>query len=437
MRNPGDYEVKCLHPKRVPNSHANSYALEQLGMDIQQAKGWGLDVNKLLRTQWVSCRVCIHCRLIRQYEWKEVLLRHYAWHQEEYGGPAVFLTLTYNNDHLPYTVHKKAGMYTPAQAAKIRKWERYPARSQPEQERRLAFSKEALKEQEPQPTLKRQQLRDFLYTKVQDALGYLPDWFACGEEGENATKRPHMHALLFLRSYEDLSKLRDPVEQFTPDGELITSGFQLWDKCNFERYTVQVVEEDRIFSYVAKDICKSRNDRELVIMEGREPTFTTHSKYLAPTYVDDLVRMALEMKKWLSPIDFELWLTNPLGGLGYIEETRMVKGRWKKVRIKTPPHRKEKALKALAEIRDLNIARKIAIARALDRADKSDATNPDHEDYDPVAFEHFQAEQDIAHAKARRMSANRNAKISRRNRTLGRGPTLEDLALAQEGESDG
>lgn len=91
----------------------------------------------------IPCRQCMHCRLKASQDWQSRIIHESRLHRD-----AIFLTLTYGNDHLP-----------PHGSLSIRDWQLFMKRLRKETKRKLRF-------------------------------------VMCGEYGPT-TLRPHYHAILF------------------------------------------------------------------------------------------------------------------------------------------------------------------------------------------------------------------------------------------------
>lgn len=116
--------VQCTHPVRLPTRPGDA------------------------RGMLVPCGKCVGCRIAHAREWSVRM-----WHEATSWDKVVFVTLTYDDDHVPY--------------------------------------RGTLMKGDLQDFFKRLRIRS-------DPLKY----YACGEYGEN-TSRPHYHAIIFGRGPED------------------------------------------------------------------------------------------------------------------------------------------------------------------------------------------------------------------------------------------
>ena len=101
----------------------------------------------------LGCGKCLACRIQKRKEWSMRL-----WHELAYHDKSVFLTLTYDNNHMP--------------------------------------DNESLRLRDLQLFFKR--LRKSLNKSNSNPIKY----FACGEYG-TSTLRPHYHAIVYGPSYRD------------------------------------------------------------------------------------------------------------------------------------------------------------------------------------------------------------------------------------------
>jgi hypothetical protein len=182
----------------------------------------------------VPCGKCLSCRIKKRQEWAMRML-----HERDSWKDSLFLTLTYDNDHLP-------------------------------------IGSKGL------PTLKKEHLRNFIkrirhHLRIQYFM-YKPGtkkplkryfeyklrYFACGEYGEE-TQRPHYHAIIF------------GLSQFGEHRELIK---KQWPYCDWKNRTIEQncfgsAEPDSM-RYVSQYIDKKFNNdygQEIYEDLGREPVF--------------------------------------------------------------------------------------------------------------------------------------------------------------------
>lgn len=103
--------------------------------------------------QKIGCGQCLSCRVKKAKEWSERCYLESLYHDSNY-----FVTLTYDDEHLPFN-----GMY---------------------------------------PTLKKEDYQLFM-KRLRKALDYKVSYFASGEYG-TTTFRPHMHSIIFGLKLNDL-----------------------------------------------------------------------------------------------------------------------------------------------------------------------------------------------------------------------------------------
>ena len=169
----------------------------------------------------VPCGKCLHCRIAKRKEWSMRML-----HELGNNNDAVFVTLTYDNKHLP--------------------------------------ENNSLVKADLQKFFKRLRM-NLIYKNDKRKIRY----FACGEYGDE-TQRPHYHAIIFNMSPK------------TDDQSLINIS---WNKgfCHFG-----IAEKDSI-RYVAQYIDKKYTGDLAEIeykQKNREPVFRILSLGLGREYVD-------------------------------------------------------------------------------------------------------------------------------------------------------
>ncbi|GMO29628.1 MAG: hypothetical protein Ta2B_10620 [Termitinemataceae bacterium] len=198
--------------------------------------------------QFVPCGKCMNCRISRTREWS-MRLQHELSTTPNFK--AVFLTLTYDDDHLP-----SYGSLVKADLQKFFKRLR----------KNLASSRYGEEASKPPNG---------------GALGKLK-YYACGEYGSQ-TFRPHYHAIIFGLGLDPLSK------------QIITDSWSLCD-WTFERIQASfgTVTPDSC-SYVTKYIQKKLSgDLADIEYENRQAPFQVASNGLGRTFVDlhrnDLVK---------------------------------------------------------------------------------------------------------------------------------------------------
>ena len=133
------------------------------------------------------CGKCLECVVKYQNMWKCRLIE-----EDRKWSHCYFFTLTYSDDHLPYTVDYDTGeVFSSARKADVQSW---------------------LKRFRQAVTRKRAKARGLLAKDIdRGAYKYLKpkfSYFICAEYGPNGTHRPHYHGLLFTdMPYAEVSLL--------------------------------------------------------------------------------------------------------------------------------------------------------------------------------------------------------------------------------------
>jgi len=191
----------------------------------------------------VGCGKCALCRIQKRREWSMRMV-----HERGYHDSCMFLTLTYNDENLPY---------------------HYP---------------ETANNRPVYPTLEREALQKFFKRlRKQLPTDKKIKYFACGEYGPK-NQRPHYHAIIFGL---------DPLSKF--DRELIKSAWQLcdWSK-EIEEGSFGFVSGasiDYVSQYVAKKHSGKKAD-DLYKALNRENVFSLKSNGIGKQF-------ALDNKKYL------------------------------------------------------------------------------------------------------------------------------------------
>lgn len=141
----GKREVKI-----VPRDVVSNAALD--------SKLWQSD-----RAFWLPCGQCIGCRLERSRQWANRCILELEYHDSAY-----FVTLTYDDDHVPQS------------------W----------------YADESTGEAVPVQTLRKKDFQAFM-KRLRFHFGQGIRFFACGEYGPE-TWRPHYHAIIFGLKLDDL-----------------------------------------------------------------------------------------------------------------------------------------------------------------------------------------------------------------------------------------
>lgn len=139
-------------------------------------------------TNVVPCGRCAHCLRKRVNDWAFRMLQ-----ELKQSKSAVFLTLTYDNDNLPIDLF--TNMYIDYETGEITEY---------------TYPQPYLKKDDFQLFMKRlrKSVPKIKYIKKNGKTGYKSDikYYACGEYGNNNTKRPHYHAVVFNLPMEYLQK---------------------------------------------------------------------------------------------------------------------------------------------------------------------------------------------------------------------------------------
>lgn len=204
--------MPCYHPQAAWQSRELA-STRRFGVTFRFADAWkDRPIN-------LPCGKCIGCRIRRANEWGTRCMNELrGW-----PGPSAFITLTYDNDHLP-----------------------------------------------PGGTLEKQDLQRFW--KRLRKHGHTVRYFACGEYGEE-TDRPHYHAVVF--GYWPSHRVQHPSKRAVPmfrSRELE----QLWPAG--QSYFSAVTRENA--TYVAKYTLGKYDDKgQLKDFGSRQPPFLTMSTH--------------------------------------------------------------------------------------------------------------------------------------------------------------
>lgn len=183
----------------------------------------------------VPCGKCIHCKIQRRKEWSIRML-----HELDSWDKASFVTLTYDDKHLPISPVGKIGPI-----------------------------------QYPWPTLQKAELQKFFKRLRKNYDGKIK-YFACGEYGD-CFQRPHYHSILFGLGLSRSD--RDTVMASWP--------FCDWENREIRDGSFGIAEPDSI-RYVAQYIDKKYDNDEAYKyyhMYGREPVFRLISQGLGKEYI--------------------------------------------------------------------------------------------------------------------------------------------------------
>lgn len=173
----------------------------------------------------VACGKCIACRIQKRKEWSLRMM-----HEKEFWNDSIFVTLTYDDNHLPAN-----------------------------------------------NSLNKKHLQDFFKRLRRDLKQRRIKYFACGEYGDTYG-RPHYHIIIFGLSLNE------------EDKRLI---IQNWTFCDWSNYTIRnksfgLAEADSI-NYVAQYIDKKFTGdkaQEEYVRKNRDPVFRILSLGIGARYAD-------------------------------------------------------------------------------------------------------------------------------------------------------
>lgn len=217
--------MSCYYPMEAVKYYDGSVkvtgALEN-GMHSQRFK----DDPNVKEFLTVPCGKCIGCRLEYSRQWAIRCMKEL----ETTKGPAYFLTLTYDNDHLPYHSYLEEGS-----GIKV---------SMPE-----------LRPKDLQDFIKR--LRERLRAKGVENFRF----FACGEYGDEL-KRPHYHMIAYNLPLDDLEYYKSIRGHEYYNSKFLdecwhNQGFVVASDVNFEccayvaRYVMKKAQGPNGFSYAS------------------------------------------------------------------------------------------------------------------------------------------------------------------------------------------
>lgn len=218
-----------------------------------------------LITMFARCGHCEPCRANRQREWAGRILMEASCYES-----SAFITLTYNDDHLPPN-----GSLRPKD---LQDWKKRAARA-----------------------LKHSRLR----------------FFACGEYG-SLTSRPHYHAVIFNAP----SCLRGRTDKFrrgaggTVCCPVCATYQKTWSLDGEEIGSIDVgMVEPRTASYIGGYIIKGKTHRLDARLRGNEPEFSTKSLHpgLGAFAIDALAKSFTDAKR--SALDIPTYIE--FGGQKY------------------------------------------------------------------------------------------------------------------------
>nr|QJB19844.1 MAG: replication initiator protein [Microvirus sp.] len=181
-----------------------------------------LDSNKYPMGLLVPCGKCLDCRIHKRNEWSVRLL-----HESEFWENSIFLTLTYDDYHLPEN-----------------------------------------------NSLRKRHLQLF-FKRLRKNTGKKIKYFACGEYGDN-TERPHYHSIVFGLGYNDIEDIK------------LAWTYCNWDIPTISNKSFGKVEPDSIryvCQYIDKKLSGEKADEEYD-NKKREPVFKIQSNGLSLKYIE-------------------------------------------------------------------------------------------------------------------------------------------------------
>lgn len=174
----------------------------------------------------IPCGKCQECKLHYAKVWSDRCMLESKYHSSSY-----FVTLTYDDEHLPY------------------------------------FEKDGLKT----PTLVKKHFQDFM-KRLRSSIDYKVRFYMCGEYGTH-TRRPHYHAIIFGLVLNDLV-----LYSRTPNGDLLFNS-KFLDKLWPFGYVVVGSVTPQSCSYVARYVSKKvgANYDEVYVRTGIQKEYTCMS----------------------------------------------------------------------------------------------------------------------------------------------------------------
>ena len=272
--------MRCTTPKRIPLRALRDRATRR-------------DSTLADAAREVSCGKCLACRMNRHYTWAYRIV----WEVDRCDLPCWFLTLTYDDEHLPMSKARVPGELTEPQAGLLRKWEARDAggyRPSPgELQRREELVARMASGAPALATASKKDVQDWK-KRVGYELGRTPRMLSVTEYGTRRG-RPHAHVVVFGATEGECVKAREA-----------------WGKGITHAYLMT----DRLASYIAKDVTKGTHEREKFIARGVEVPAMLYPKrpQLAASQEDWLVKMLSRAQEVLTAQDFEARVT--LKGLG-------------------------------------------------------------------------------------------------------------------------
>lgn len=245
--------------------------------------------------RYVPCRICLGCRLTRQYG----VANRLDYEVKRIGVDRCwFWTGTFRDRgtgfpdelSLPYSKPTRASVITPAQKKVFDRLlkiieSRYSSHDSKEWANSLITEMQQAQPERPTVSLRIMQLWK---KRIEQRIGYLPRIIYNGEFGSK-TGRPHNHAVILDMAAKDA--------QATCDA---------WPYSD-EIKEVEQIQSDKIGSYIAKDLVKGSPTRYSYIASNREPPFMGYPKkpYLAQGQEEEIFRTLSTLQQSTIPYDFE------------------------------------------------------------------------------------------------------------------------------------
>lgn len=179
----------------------------------------------------VRCGKCLPCKKRRRNEWSLRLEHEYL-----FSDSAFFITLTYEDKHLPYHYWQN----------------KYIHETNPISKKKKVIKRWKEKVYTDKPTLNRKDVQDYLkrirhaQTKFYKGKAVIPKnirYYACAEYGEK-THRPHYHIILFNFDVDNIAQLDNKwTKGFTQIAELNSARINYTAKYMFKHFNIKDTRE--------------------------------------------------------------------------------------------------------------------------------------------------------------------------------------------------
>ena len=188
----------------------------------------------------VRCGKCLPCKKRRRNEWALRLEHEYL-----FSDSAYFITLTYDDIHLPYHY-----------------WiNKYQYKTHPVSKKKILLKRWKEKVYTDKPTLNRKDVQDYIkrirnaqtkFYKGKAVISKKIRYYLCGEYGEK-THRPHYHIILFNFDVDNIAEITNKWKKgYTQISELNSARINYTAKYMFKHFNIK--EKKRL--YTAKDTNK-------------------------------------------------------------------------------------------------------------------------------------------------------------------------------------